>query len=262
MKLLRPLSFTSELPPLVYLPGMDGTGKLFYRQMEFLSPFFNLYALSFSPIIAADWWSLTQTAIALLEKEFPQQRVTLCGESFGGCLALTLPIQAPQLVEKLILVNPASSFRRYPWLSWGIPLLHWLPEGLHSSTTLGGLPFLAQIHRLLPEDQRQLLLAMRSLPPSAVSQRLSLLQAFSPTTSELESIVQPTLILASQGDRLLPSVTEARYLQSHLPRAQIHYLPDSGHACLLETDLNLAAILEERCFLPAPLENLPLSTPT
>jgi pimeloyl-ACP methyl ester carboxylesterase len=31
-------------------------------------------------------------------------------ESFGGCLACRLALQAPQLVERLVLVNPATCF--------------------------------------------------------------------------------------------------------------------------------------------------------
>jgi pimeloyl-ACP methyl ester carboxylesterase len=36
--------------------------------------------------------------------------VTLVGESFGGCLALRVAAAAPQLVARLVLVNPATCF--------------------------------------------------------------------------------------------------------------------------------------------------------
>jgi pimeloyl-ACP methyl ester carboxylesterase len=66
----------------------------------------------------------------------------------------------------------------------------------------------------------------------------------------LTQIPQPTLIIASQGDLLLPSVEEAYGLQGQLPRAKLEILPHSGHACLLERDLNLGALLQTHHFLP------------
>ena len=47
-------------------------------------------------------------------------QVTLVAESFGGCLALRVAREAPQLLERMVLVNPATSFGS----SWGgIPSL-------------------------------------------------------------------------------------------------------------------------------------------
>jgi pimeloyl-ACP methyl ester carboxylesterase len=37
-------------------------------------------------------------------------QVTLVGESFGGCLALRVAAAAPELVARLVLVNPATCF--------------------------------------------------------------------------------------------------------------------------------------------------------
>jgi pimeloyl-ACP methyl ester carboxylesterase len=39
------------------------------------------------------------------------QRLTLVAESFGGCLALRLAAAAPQLVEQMVLINPATCFK-------------------------------------------------------------------------------------------------------------------------------------------------------
>ena len=44
----------------------------------------------------------------------------------------------------------------------------------------------------------------------------------------------PTLLVASAGDRLLPSLTESARLQRLIPGAQRLVLPDSGHTALLE----------------------------
>jgi pimeloyl-ACP methyl ester carboxylesterase len=56
--------------------------------------------------------------------------------------------------------------------------------------------------------------------------------------------------LASESDRLLPSLLEARRLRSLLGSAHIHPLPKSGHACLLEKELDLSQILQDKNLLP------------
>jgi pimeloyl-ACP methyl ester carboxylesterase len=253
MKLLQPFPDRPHLPYLLYLPGLDGTGQLFYRQAASLSNTFNLRYLSLPPGPLTDWPPLVQQVLDLWCQELAGRPLVLCGESFGGCLALALASQASSRVEQLILVNPASSFRLAPWLGWGIPLAQWLPDLLYGLGTWAFLPWLAQLERLTPYDQERLRQAMATLSPAMVSQRLALLQNFSLPASQLSQITQPTLILASECDRLLPSAQEAAFLQEHLPQAMIHPLPDSGHACLLETELDLGAILRHYDLLPRAL---------
>ena len=42
MRVLSPFSSRSGGPLLIYFPGMDGTGELFYRQGEKLKDFFTI----------------------------------------------------------------------------------------------------------------------------------------------------------------------------------------------------------------------------
>ncbi|MGB8699337.1 MAG: alpha/beta hydrolase [Thermosynechococcaceae cyanobacterium] len=65
----------------------------------------------------------------------------------------------------------------------------------------------------------------------------------------LYRLSQPVLIIASGKDRLLPSIAEARQLVELLPNARLLILPQSGHACLLEEDVNLNQILKSQGFL-------------
>lgn len=39
-------------------------------------------------------------------------QVTIVAESFGGCLALRLAAAAPQLLQALVLVNPATCYNQ------------------------------------------------------------------------------------------------------------------------------------------------------
>jgi hypothetical protein len=56
--------------------------------------------------------------------------VYLLGESFGGLLSLALAIKLGDYIDRLVLVNPASSFSDSPWPALG-PLLAQLPPDVY-----------------------------------------------------------------------------------------------------------------------------------
>lgn len=260
LSLITPTSQKPNRPLFIFLPGMDGTGLLYQKQASRLAKFFNIRCLAISPKDTSNWDSLAVGAIALIKEEIenlfshpltpsPPHPIYLCGESFGGCLALKVTLEAPGLFDRLILVNPASSFNERIWLGWGINITQWIPDFLHQGSTLALLPFLAALQRISPSDRRTLLDAMNSVPPSIASWRMSLLRDFMVESEDLHRINQPTLILAGGQDRLLPSTDEAKRLITHLPKAKVVSLPDSGHACLLENDVYLDEIMRENNFL-------------
>lgn len=246
LSFIKPVVSQPGQPLFIFLPGMDGTGKLYQRQAERLYPWFDIRCLSIPNHDFSDWDGLAAQLIALIEGELRVKypaKVYLCGESFGGCLALKAALKAPQLLAQLILVNPASCFNQRPWLSWGIPLTQWMPDWLHRSSSLGLLPFLAALGRIAASDRRALHRAMQSVPCEVVSWRLSLLQNFSLSKSALNNLRVPVLLIVSGSDRLLPSQEEGKKLSQHLPIVNMITLPDSGHACLLEKEVKLDRML-------------------
>lgn len=252
LRFLTPKSDRTDFPLFVFFPGMDGTGTLLKTQIDSLAKDFEVRALSISPQDLSDWDGLTDEAVALIQDELsdsPQRSIYLCGESFGGCLALKVATSKPWLFDRLILVNPASSFKQRGWLSLGVQITQWMPAFLHPGATMGLLPFLAATGRVEMSDRLALLEAMNSLPPKTVSWRLSLLRDFDVEEKDLRRLTQPVLIIAGAADLLLPSVEEGRRLSKNLPNAQTLVLPHSGHACLLERDTNLWQIMQEANFL-------------
>ncbi|MBF2097217.1 MAG: alpha/beta fold hydrolase [Gloeomargaritaceae cyanobacterium C42_A2020_066] len=246
---LRPWNTALNQPPLVFLPGMDGTGDLFHTQAPSLDPHFAVHSLQLPPYAYPDWLALVTATWTTLTQHFPDTPVVLCGESFGGCLALKLAAYAPERVAGLILVNPASSFAHQGWLVQGSRWVDWLPPGVFGLSHWVLLPFLVDLTRLRPADRQRLMEAMRAVPHAVCQNRLALLREFDLTPETLARLSQPTLILASAQDRLLPSLAEAERLVSHLPRATYEVLPNSGHACLLETDVHLTPILDRQRWL-------------
>ncbi|MEM8809572.1 MAG: alpha/beta hydrolase [Cyanobacteria bacterium P01_G01_bin.38] len=252
IRLMSPKSQRVGCPLFVFLPGMDGTGQLLQTQLRDLHQEFDIRCLALSAQNDWSWSQLADQVISLIRAEItePSPSVYLCGESFGGCLALQVVIKAPQLIDRLILVNPASAFRRLPWMRLGAIVSAFLPDELHTLGMHGLVPFLIAQHRVAPADRKALWQAMASVPPKTASRRLALLKQFDVDQLPLASIRQPTLLIAGDADRLLPSVTESQRLAQQLPNAQTLTLPGSGHACLIETQVNLYGLMQGAQFLP------------
>lgn len=249
---IEPQKMNRDAPLLVYLPGMDGTGELLQTQADKLASCFDLRCVSIRIDSYSNWQTLAQDTVKLIETELAHRNnreVYLCGESFGGCLAIKTALAAPFLIKRLILVNPASSFNQFPILGLGVNITPWLPTWLHRYSAAGLLPFLAKLNRINDCDRLKLVESMKSLPPQVVSWRLSLLRDFKVANEQLRNLKTPTLIIAGGEDSLLPSVEEADKLISLLPYAQKTVLPQSGHACLLETSVDLYDILVTENFI-------------
>ncbi len=249
---LTPKRIQPEYPLFVYLPGMDGTGQLLRSQTGGLELGFDVRCLAIPRQDLTTWEVLTNNVLDLIHAELEkssQRPVYLCGESFGGCLAMKVATQAPQLFKRIILINPASSFQLRPWLNWASQLTYLVHPCLYEIGALGLLPFLASLERMTRSDRQELLKSMRSVPPETVLWRLSLLREFDVEEEQLRRITQPVLLIAGLLDRLLPSVEEVRRLMNILLNTKTVVLPNSGHACLLESDTNLYEIMRDNNFL-------------
>lgn len=249
---LTPRRIQPEYPLFVYLPGMDGTGQLLRSQTAGLETGFDVRCLAIPRQDLTSWDVLTSNVLDLIHAELEkssQRVVYLCGESFGGCLAMKVAIQAPKLFKRLILINPASAFKLRPWLDLLSQLVELVPESLYDVGALGLLPFLASLQRISRNIRHELLKTMRYVPAETVVWRLSLLREFDVQDEELSSLTQLTLLIAGGSDRLLPSVNEITRLANIIPNSQAVILPQSGHACLLEEDVNLYEILQFNNFL-------------
>lgn len=258
---------------------MDGTGKLFQAQAEKLSRWFDLRCLVLPPQQRTDWQTLTHQVSQLisgeLEKEsvVPESKVSgsrpnrkgsrlksspdrrrevyLCGESFGGCLAMQVLAHSPHLFEKIILINPASSFRRVPWMQLGPLITHRVPNLVYRYGAQGLIPFLIEPFRVDWRDRVALANAMGSVPAKTAAWRMGLLGKFDIERIPLERMTHPVLIIVGENDRLLPSKREAKSLVARFPNAKQVLLPGSGHACLIESQTDLSQILRAQQFLPA-----------
>jgi pimeloyl-ACP methyl ester carboxylesterase len=262
---LTPKPVRSNSPLFIYLPGMDGTGELLQNQIPELAVGLDIRCLAIPKNYLQNWDVLAENVLDLIHSELEkscQRPIYLCGESFGGCLAMKVATRSPQLFKRIILINPASSLQQRLWFSWISQFTEFVPSSLFSIGALGLLPFLASLERIAQSDRWTLLTAMRSLPSETVTWRLTMLRDFHIDHQDLQLLTQPVLLIGSGGDRLLPSVNEISRLVDILPNTQTLILPNSGHACLLEENVNLHQILKDHDFLEVNINTSKIATPT
>ncbi|MGB8699338.1 MAG: alpha/beta hydrolase [Thermosynechococcaceae cyanobacterium] len=129
---LTPGRLSPEKPLFIFLPGMDGTGQLLRTQTAGLETIFDIRCLAIPPDDLASWDELTEKVVRLVKAEqlnhLDKQPIYLCGESFGGCLALKVALHSPHLFHCIVLVNSASSFHRWSWMLWGAEIIQWFPQ--------------------------------------------------------------------------------------------------------------------------------------
>lgn len=110
----------------IYLPGIDGTGLAAFRQFPGLASDFALSTFSVPVSDRSSFTELVQTCATFMRRIAadtpPQRPIYLLGESFGGILALAVAIEAPEAVDRIVLVNPATAFLDSPWAE--VSLLH------------------------------------------------------------------------------------------------------------------------------------------
>lgn len=254
---LTPQRLQPDLPLFVFLPGMDGTGRLLQTQTAGLEAAFDVRCLAIPLNDLTSWEVLTARVVALIRTELvksPDRPVYLCGESFGGCLAMKVAAHAPDLFQRIILINPASSFNSRPLLALGGHIAHWLPGPVFHLSSVALMSLLGNMERITPSDRKAFYDAVQSVPQPTTVWRMMLLTEFKLPEADLGKLTQPVLLIASAADRLLPSVDEVRRLKQVFSNPSIVVLPESGHACLLEADINLYEIMANHDFLIHPSE--------
>lgn len=156
-------------------------------------------------------WRLREIALLLAQwlQAMALPPVALVGHSMGGAIATQLVAYAPDLVERLVLVDAAC-----------LPLDNTLPMMLNRSARSilqrggGGYP-LPMLRDTLKPRPRLLWQAAREMKKSDFR-------------AELASLTLPTLIIWGERDILLP-LALGQALAQVLPHATFVTMPESGH---------------------------------
>lgn len=163
-----------------------------------------------------------QAAVTALNLE----RFSLWGISFGGKLALSLAVQAPERIEALVLAAPAAIRRS----GGGLPSPAELPALLyaHPERRLDTTPLTPEV------DAKQRELVGRLIGP--------------PRDGELEHAMRelqvPTLVLFGTEDRLTPPEL-GRHYREIMPNCQFVIVYDAAHAIYDDRPEAFAAIVRD-----------------
>jgi len=228
---------------LVLVPGIDGTGKLFYRQIPRLEERFTV-----TPIRLRDDAQTMDDLVSDLHDEIARvaadgRRVSLLGESFGGALTLSYAVRHPERVERLVVLNSFAHFESTARLWLGYQLLRATPWRM--------MRIVRQLnaHRMHspqtePAEIKRFHELMRAATRTGYLSRMRILRNYD-IRDELRSIAAPVLYLAADRDTLVPSVEQARLMSERTPAATMRILPGHGHSCLIAPDMDLAAIVAD-----------------
>lgn len=237
------ISVTGDGPPLVLVPGMDGTGRLFYRQVPLLARSYRVatYRLRDDApsmeVLVADLAKVTEVVAGAM------QPAIVVGESFGGTVALSLALARPDLVTGLVVINSFPRFlpqlrlhlailalRMLPWQT--MPMVRRLTAfRMHSKYT----------HRA---EIRRFMELTADTTRNGYLGRLRILTLYD-VRDRLGDVGAPTLFIASERDHLVPAVAQARYMAARVPGAGLRVLAGHGHICLIAPDIDLAQILHD-----------------
>ncbi|MGQ9687550.1 MAG: alpha/beta fold hydrolase [Desulfobaccales bacterium] len=186
-------------------------------------------------------------------------RAALVGNSLGGSLALLLARDHSERFPILVLLAPAVCLKRPPTLFYPLrlPLL-----GLLAAALLG--PWIVPValrqayHRrdlITPEVVAGYDLTFRSLANRLAIRRLVCqIDAWPPSRVEglVSQVTQPLCVIWGQQDRVLPP-DQAEWLTHRLPQAEVHLLPEVGHAPQEEAPVLVNGII--LAFLEKTLKN-------
>lgn len=229
-------------PPFIYVCGIEGTGRLFYRQAEDLAR--DHTVISFA-MRGEGRYGLSELVedLAWVVRDAGAEGATVLGESFGGLLTMATALEHPELFKRLILVNTFPYFKQRAKIHLGCALFSLSYPLMKAYRTLSarGVLFGEDVGE---EDRRLFREHTRVVPREGYVSRMRIIRGADLRT-RLSEINAPALVVAGTQDRLLDSVAAARVIVAGLPRARLKLLEGTGHVALLSSRVRVREWLEE-----------------
>jgi pimeloyl-ACP methyl ester carboxylesterase len=200
-------------PPVILVHGLSGSGRWWRRTVGALTPHRRVYVvdlIGFGASRAGIPFTLAEAAGYLLRwmDQLDLERASLVGHSMGGLIAAELAADAPDRIDRLVLVDPAA-----------------LPFETHYLTH--ALSLIRELRYISPSFLPVLLAdALRAGPITLWRAAAALL--LTDMRPKLARISAPTLVIWGEHDALVP-MKLAKQLASYLRYEQLVVVKGAGH---------------------------------
>jgi pimeloyl-ACP methyl ester carboxylesterase len=230
--------------PILLIHGFDSSVLEFRRLLPLLAVdnetwAVDLLGFGFTDRLAAIQFSpvAIKTHLYYFWKTLIKEPVILVGASMGGAAAIDFTLTYPEVVKKLVLIDSAGLRAGSPLVKLMFPPLdNWATQFLRSpkvrdrisraayknlSLVSPDASYCAGLHLEMPSWHLALIAFTKSGGYSAFRFK------------KLAQIVQPTLILWGDSDKIL-GTTDAQRFKRAIPNSQLTWIHDSGHVPHLE----------------------------
>jgi pimeloyl-ACP methyl ester carboxylesterase len=229
---------SSESLPIVLVPGLNCSARLYAEQIPALWPF--------GPVTIADHTrSDSMPAIAADILAAAPARFALAGLSMGGYIALEIVRQAPERVARLALLDTGSRPEAPEQTAKRIPLMELARSGRFAEVPERQFPVF--VHRHRHGDQRLkaiVRLMAEETGPEVFLRQQGAIIGRKDARPGLAAIACPTLIVVGDGDELTPPVL-SQEIAAGISGARLVVIPDCGHLSTLERPEAVNAALLE-----------------
>ncbi|CAM0908528.1 unnamed protein product [Alopecurus aequalis] len=256
-----------KAPLLLFLPGTDGVGMELIFQHKSLGRVFEVRCLHIPLHDRTPFEGLLQIVEEYVKYEnalSPNRPIYITGDSFGGCLAISVAARNPETDLVLTLVNPATSSAKAS-LQAILPVLETVPSNLpvihpHLLSYLIGNPLdmaMVSVHNnLSPQETLQELsdsltsMLHLVLEPGAVIRmgtlvwKLKLLMSGAAYANSQLDAVQAEVLLLASGTENLPPSGEADRLSKTMKNCKVRYFRSRGDRLLMEDGFNLLTVIK------------------
>jgi pimeloyl-ACP methyl ester carboxylesterase len=220
-----------DAPALILLHGFAVSSTEWYANVAPLSQHFRVYALDavnqmgLSVVTrplktrqeSADWLTDVMDGLNI-------ERAVVVGHSYGGWLTLNLALLAPQRVERMILLSPASSFASLRWQfalqflgTFLMPSRKAMYRFMQQTTTMRLVDGQAEVE--------QLILGIKHLKPTQFG--APIIAVFK--DEELKQINIPTLLLVGEQDTSCKPVKVLERARRVMPLIEADLIVGGGH---------------------------------
>ena len=223
-------------PDVVFVHGWGASRRMWWQMTDALAEHYRCWSLDLPGCGNSDkpvdhWYSIPNFTALLrgFMVGHGLRRVRLVGHSMGGMISLNLAARHPELIERLVAINPVvtgnTHLKRLAHPGTRRKVLQWLlqvsPRVLEPLLTTGSALRVNGVHHIRRRTED-----FFKVPPSALLSSGKAILAYD-LTPQLPRIDAPTLVIVGDRDLNVPA-TEGRLAVRQIRGARLHVMR-AGH---------------------------------